>query len=406
MSSLALLTPAETYAWLLHLSRPGADIASADLRLGAGDGTEFPLWLLQGGDVLTNVLRLAKAGDDPAVKSTRLIAEPTGLRNLTLPDVTGTIPTREQLAAVQTFANEDAAIAAASRRVWQTGTMSASRTLTLPAAAAVPAGEEIIVGDASGSVTATNTIVIARAGSDTINGATSATIAHANGTLRLISNGTDAWVATVPDSHAVLSGLQGGAAGERYHLTSAQHTAATAAQAAGTASIRALGTGSSNAAAGDDARFDYHRFAILNAAENGAVNSANYNTSATAAFILPVGTWRVEAMAFVDGNASYAASGTKAKLNFSGAATNTGILFYTTTTGATSTAVPNVRLPNYGLLDAYQHSSRSVAVLWRGTLGVTESGTLAIQFSATTATEGAYPSLAQGSFVMASNTSA
>lgn len=92
-----------------------------------------------------------------------------------------------------TFSNAAVSVAATDVLVEQIGTMSASRTATLPAASAVPAGWEIIIGDASGTVTSTNTIVIARAGSDTINGATSVTIASPYGHRRIISDGVSTW---------------------------------------------------------------------------------------------------------------------------------------------------------------------------------------------------------------------
>ena len=55
-------------------------------------------------------------------------------------------------------------------------------------------------------------------------------------------------------NHNDLPSLQGGQAGEYYHLTATQATNATTAAAAGTASIRAIGTSSTTAAAGDDSR--------------------------------------------------------------------------------------------------------------------------------------------------------
>jgi len=76
----------------------------------------------------------------------------------------------------------------------QTGTLSASRQVTLPAANAVPAGTEIVVVDESGTVTTTNTITIAPAGSDTINGAATAfSIIQAYSGRRFISDGTSKW---------------------------------------------------------------------------------------------------------------------------------------------------------------------------------------------------------------------
>lgn len=75
----------------------------------------------------------------------------------------------------------------------QTGTITATRTVTLPAASACPAGSEVIVNGGAG-VTTTNMVTIQRAGTDTINGAsTSVSIGTAWGQRRFVSDGTSAW---------------------------------------------------------------------------------------------------------------------------------------------------------------------------------------------------------------------
>ena len=71
--------------------------------------------------------------------------------------------------------------------------LTAARTVTLPAASAFPTGTKLLVVDESGACSATNTITVARAGSDTINGATSAVIATAYGYVALESNGSSKW---------------------------------------------------------------------------------------------------------------------------------------------------------------------------------------------------------------------
>lgn len=67
-----------------------------------------------------------------------------------------------------------------------------AKTVTLPSAATAKAGHQIIIKDSSGGGASFN-ITVNRAGSDTIEGATSKTINTAYGTLRLISNGVDTW---------------------------------------------------------------------------------------------------------------------------------------------------------------------------------------------------------------------
>jgi hypothetical protein len=71
--------------------------------------------------------------------------------------------------------------------------ITATRTVTLPAAASYPTGTRLLIVDESGSCSATNAITIAAAGSDTIDGVASAIIPVAYGYLALESNGTGKW---------------------------------------------------------------------------------------------------------------------------------------------------------------------------------------------------------------------
>lgn len=68
-----------------------------------------------------------------------------------------------------------------------------SATVTLPAANSVAAGRFYLIKDRTGSA-ATNNIVISRAGSDTIDGATSVTIDANYGEVGLASNGSNGWM--------------------------------------------------------------------------------------------------------------------------------------------------------------------------------------------------------------------
>ena len=92
-----------------------------------------------------------------------------------------------------TFNNADATISAGTHYLAQIGTMSAARTVILPAASAVPAGFELIVEDASRTITAANTITIQRAGSDTVNGGTSTVLSYPGQRTTLISDGVSQW---------------------------------------------------------------------------------------------------------------------------------------------------------------------------------------------------------------------
>jgi oxalate decarboxylase/phosphoglucose isomerase-like protein (cupin superfamily) len=85
-------------------------------------------------------------------------------------------------------------VATQSTIIQQTGTLTAARTITLPAANALPAGSEVIV-QVGASATATNTVSIQRAGSDTINGGSSnVVVGVAWGMRRFITDGSSSWV--------------------------------------------------------------------------------------------------------------------------------------------------------------------------------------------------------------------
>ncbi|MGA3308680.1 MAG: hypothetical protein ABSD08_08700 [Xanthobacteraceae bacterium] len=83
--------------------------------------------------------------------------------------------------------------------------ITAARTVTLPAAASFPTGTRLLVVDESGSCSATDTITISRAGSDTISGATSAVLNMAYGYVAMESNGSNAWTIVDSSSEALAS---------------------------------------------------------------------------------------------------------------------------------------------------------------------------------------------------------
>lgn len=104
--------------------------------------------------------------------------------------------------------NANYTILSSDRYVAQTGTMSAPRTWTLPAANSVNAGQLLVLIDESGTVSTTNTITINRAGADTINGATSAVLRTAYGQARLFSDGVSKWTDAVTGVSRGGTGLQ------------------------------------------------------------------------------------------------------------------------------------------------------------------------------------------------------
>jgi hypothetical protein len=70
--------------------------------------------------------------------------------------------------------------------------LAAARTVTLPAASSVPAGQVLRVKDESGAAAANN-ITIQRAGSDTIDGANTLVISANFGRATIYSDGVSKW---------------------------------------------------------------------------------------------------------------------------------------------------------------------------------------------------------------------
>ncbi|MFZ1962202.1 MAG: hypothetical protein WAU78_01805, partial [Roseiarcus sp.] len=122
---------------------------------------------------------------------------------------------------VATLANQRTAVSDAAYSALVTDrliaytALTAARVVTLPGAANYPPGQSLTIADESGACSATKTITISRAGSDAINGATSAVIAAAYGYLCLESNGSNAWTIVDQNQAAPFTGDSGsgGAAG-------------------------------------------------------------------------------------------------------------------------------------------------------------------------------------------------
>jgi hypothetical protein len=95
------------------------------------------------------------------------------------------LPPRTAVAANYTATGAD-------RIVGVTST-AAARTVTLPAASAVPFGKEIVVKDESGAA-GTNNITVAAAGADNIDAGTTLAIAANYGVQRVYSNGATRWM--------------------------------------------------------------------------------------------------------------------------------------------------------------------------------------------------------------------
>ncbi len=169
----------------------------------------------------------------------------------------------EVLTNTRTAVSDAAYAALTTDRLVAYTTLTAARVVTLPAASAYPTGTRLMIVDESGSCSATKTITISCAGSDTINGATSAVIATTYGYLALEGNGSNAW--TIVDTAALLTGDSGsgGVAG-----------LAPAPPAGSAASNEVLGAGGSwvGQMAGFRSRLRNASFAINQHAVSGTVS--------------------------------------------------------------------------------------------------------------------------------------
>lgn len=112
--------------------------------------------------------------------------------------------------ARQAFNNTAVTVAAGTTQLAQTGTMSAARIVTLPAANTYPAGSGFILVDESGSIGTVNTLALTRAGSDTVNGGTNALVVNPYQAALVYSDGVSKWtVIPLPSTNSTQNFLAG-----------------------------------------------------------------------------------------------------------------------------------------------------------------------------------------------------
>lgn len=135
----------------------------------------------------------------------------------------------------RTQVNDAAYAVLATDRTVAVIALSTARIITLPAASTYPAGATLTIVDESGACSATNTISIARTGSDTINGATSAVLSTPYAYLALESNGFNKWT-VIDQPSGMVSALNGGPlAGFRNRIINGNFAINQRVQASGTA---------------------------------------------------------------------------------------------------------------------------------------------------------------------------
>jgi len=202
-------------AYILHGQQlSGANTTGGKLTIGGGNGRGTGA----GGVLALATSPVGTTGSSPNALVEHLTIAATGAINL--PDLTaskgvctnsgkdlvscdvGTTDASLLIAGILPYARMtdsqsvgDAAVAITNnkREILLTAALSASRAYTLPAANLYPPGGRITFTDVVGTLTAANTAVITRAGSDTINGATTLVLSSPFTSITLVSDGVSTW---------------------------------------------------------------------------------------------------------------------------------------------------------------------------------------------------------------------
>ena len=217
--------------------------------------------------------------------------------------------------------------------------LTAARTLTLPAASAYPAGHILTVADEKGACSASLTVTLSPAGSDTVNGAASLVLSVPNFNVRLSSDGAAKWVVSgrgVPllgDASGATVALSSGAtAGTLANqlatmpVSPAQQSAINAAQSSAISSAASDATSKASTAQSNAIAASLQRSSNLS--DLGNAGTARANLGLGGAATLSVGT-----------AAGTVAAGNDARLN--GALPTVQILPAATQTGSFATALFN-----------------------------------------------------------------
>lgn len=145
-----------------------------------------------------------------------------------------------------------------------------------------------------------------------------------------------------------------------------------------------------------DARYGRIFGASLTAGVNSDVNTTTYKTVTELSFALDVGTYYIDAILIHNGNASYATSGVKDRIDFTGTATSSGTLYRVLDNATTTLSVPNSLASRVPIIESAP-TNRSQTTWRKGVLVVTAAGTLRVQIAQTAAVLGANTTLDTGS---------
>lgn len=145
-----------------------------------------------------------------------------------------------------------------------------------------------------------------------------------------------------------------------------------------------------------DARYGRIFGAALTAGVNSDVNTTTYKTVTELSFALDVGTYYIDAILIHNGNASYATSGVKDRIDFTGTATASGTVYRVLDNATTTSTAPNSLVSRNTIIESGP-TNRSQTTWRKGVLTVTAAGTLRVQIAQTVAVVGANTTLDTGS---------
>lgn len=145
-----------------------------------------------------------------------------------------------------------------------------------------------------------------------------------------------------------------------------------------------------------DARYGRIFGASLTAGVNSDVNTTTYKTVTELSFALDVGNYYIDCILLHNGNASYATSGVKDRLDFTGTATASGTVYRVLDNATTTSSVPNSLVSRNTIVESAP-SNRSQTTWRKGVLVVTAAGTLRVQIAQTAAVAASNTTLDTGS---------
>lgn len=157
-------------------------------RVRGGDHSSI---VVSGAQHTLQALHYNRFGDGSTITNTATSTMVRDCLNIGLTTITGEV----DVVDLANLGDVDYVITIYDRSLATSAALTAPRTWTLPLAASARAGHRIRVMDIAGGVTGVNTLTIARAGADSINGAATKVLNAAYASTELISNGGTAWIA-------------------------------------------------------------------------------------------------------------------------------------------------------------------------------------------------------------------